>query len=338
MITKTISAVLLPIKSGAVSVPAEGQIVFLNAARDNQLQGLKSRMVCEQGYRPDYNALLQGGFQAVPKVEADGFSMGLCLLSKHKARALSDMARGLSLLAPGGILICAVRNDSGATAMAKAAQKLGGIGQLSKFHHKVFWMQRQSGALPEVCAEWMRGGAVRALDSLDAVSVPGVFGWDKIDQGSALLAEQFGDQVSGRVADFGAGWGYLSREVLKRCSSVKTLDVIEAEALAVDVARHNVVAPKDVDVTHHWLDVLAEPMPTSYDWVISNPPFHAGKDANTDLGLAFIQSSRKALRKGGRLLMVANRHLPYEAALSQHFRSHRVVAEDKAFKVIEAQA
>ena len=44
----------------------------------------------------------------------------------------------------------------------------------------------------------------------------------------------------------------------------------------------------------------------------------------------------QSLRPGGRLLLVANRHLPYEATLVQAFGSLRVLAEGGGFKVIEA--
>ena len=46
--------------------------------------------------------------------------------------------------------------------------------------------------------------------------------------------------------------------------------------------------------------------------------------------------SISALLPGGRLWLVANRHLPYEAALGVGFGSVREVAARDGFKVIEA--
>ena len=48
-----------------------------------------------------------------------------------------------------------------------------------------------------------------------------------------------------------------------------------------------------------------------------------------------LKVAAQSLRHGGRLLLVANRHLPYEATLAQAFASHRVLAEGGGFKVIE---
>ena len=55
-----------------------------------------------------------------------------------------------------------------------------------------------------------------------------------------------------------------------------------------------------------------------------------------DIGRAFIAAAAEALRPGGRLLLVANRHLPYEAVLDAHFGSVRTLAQQQGFKVIEA--
>ena len=86
----------------------------------------------------------------------------------------------------------------------------------------------------------------------------------------------------------------------------------------------------------HWHDVtngLVQPC----DFVVSNPPFHALTQADRpDLGRAFIAAAAAALRSGGRLLMVANRHLPYEAELAAQFGAVRVLAQAQGFKAILA--
>ena len=72
------------------------------------------------------------------------------------------------------------------------------------------------------------------------MSQPGIFSWDRIDDGSALLARHLPDDLSGAVADFGCGWGYLSREVLARARWASTrLDLIDAEYRALEAARAN---------------------------------------------------------------------------------------------------
>ena len=67
-----------------------------------------------------------------------------------------------------------------------------------------------------------------------------------------------------------------------------------------------------------------------------NPPFHDAGHESKGLGIAFIARAAELLRPGGVCWLVANRHLPYEAALEEKFRSVAPVAEARGFKVIEA--
>jgi 16S rRNA (guanine1207-N2)-methyltransferase len=70
---------------------------------------------------------------------------------------------------------------------------------------------------------------------------------------------------------------------------------------------------------------------------VSNPPFHVhGRADRPDIGRRFITAAAEALRPRGRLLLVANRHLPYESVLDARFTAVRTLADDRGFKVIEA--
>ena len=170
-----------------------------------------------------------------------------------------------------------------------------------------------------------------------AVSAPGIFGWDRLDAGSRLLVEHLDARIGGRVADFGAGRGFLGREMLARCPELRALDVVEAKIAALDAARRNLTVPTGVAVAFRWHDVVFETGLGPYDWVICNPPFHDSKTGDPEIGRGFIRAAHAALVPGGRLLLVANRHLPYEAAIDAVFKGRSLVAESPAFKVIEAR-
>jgi len=86
----------------------------------------------------------------------------------------------------------------------------------------------------------------------------------------------------------------------------------------------------------HWHDVTRG-LRQRYDAIVSNPPFHAqGRDSRPDIGRAFITAAADALHEGGRLLLVANRHLAYEQVLDARFADVRVLAQQAGFKVIAA--
>jgi 16S rRNA (guanine1207-N2)-methyltransferase len=165
---------------------------------------------------------------------------------------------------------------------------------------------------------------------------PGVFSWDRIDRGSALLADALPDDLAGRVADFGAGIGVLSLALLRRNPEIASLDLYEAEARALELARANVDGcDPDIPVGYHWHDV-ARGVPAQYDAIACNPPFHLGRDPDPALGIAFIRAAAASLVPGGRLWLVANRRLPYEAALGEAFARVREVRAAEGFKVVEA--
>ena len=70
---------------------------------------------------------------------------------------------------------------------------------------------------------------------------------------------------------------------------------------------------------------------------MTNPPFHAQTRAGRpDIGRAFLSSAADALQPGGRLWVVANRHLPYEDVLASRFATVRKIAQADGFKVLEA--
>ena len=189
-----------------------------------------------------------------------------------------------------------------------------------------------------VTARWRQADAPRPILGGRFQSRPGVFAWDRIDPASALLAAQLPVDLSGRGADLGAGWGYLAAEVLARCAGVTALDLYEAEARALELARGNLAAHAGrAALDFHWHDVTTGLPRDGYDFIVSNPPFHAhDRGDRPELGQRFIEVAAQSLRPGGRLLLVANRHLPYEATVAQAFATHRVLAEGGGFKVIEA--
>jgi len=176
-------------------------------------------------------------------------------------------------------------------------------------------------------------GAPRFHEGLNAWTQPGVFSWDRVDPGSALLAKTM-TPLAGKGADFGAGIGFLSKVALA-WPKLESLLLIDSDRRAVEAARRNIDDPR---ATILWGDVrTAVIAPGSLDFVIMNPPFHDGGAEDRQLGQAFIRRAADVLRRGGTLWLVANRHLPYEAILAENFAKVRLVGEGGGYKVFEAR-
>ena len=75
---------------------------------------------------------------------------------------------------------------------------------------------------------------------------------------------------------------------------------------------------------------------TVVDAVVCNPPFHTARAADPGLGAGFIRAAAKMLHPGGTLWLVANRHLPYEQALREHFGDVAEIGGDTRFKILTA--
>jgi 16S rRNA (guanine1207-N2)-methyltransferase len=285
----------------------------------------------EQSFRPEYLRLKKAGWSVVPRIESGDYRLGQLLLTKHKEENFANIARAWGLLADGGTLVCSGSNDDGAASLEKQAGKAFGLdGTLSKFHCRVFWLTRGDKAPPDY---WRDLASLKPVGDGSWLSQPGIFAWDRVDDGSALLAAHLPDDLAGRVADFGCGWGFLAREMLARSSGIVKIDLIDAEQRAIEAARANLTDPR---ASCHWLDLTQEAAPGSYDAIVCNPPFHAGRAAEPGLGQTVIAAAARALRPGGRFYLVANRGLPYEPQLKAHFASFETLADNNKFRVSRA--
>jgi 16S rRNA (guanine1207-N2)-methyltransferase len=335
MTSEAAQALLLPFEREMLGIPAGRSSFMIRAEPSMGLRAdWRAALVCEQTFRPTYDALLAAGFETVRHL-AGKYDLGLVLLTKHKGENFGNVARGWSLLNQGGHLVCAgARNIGAASIEAAVHDGIGLAGALSKYHCRVFWSSKGS-AVPPILEEWS------TLDRLAAnadgyLSRAGLFSADAIDAGSRLLIESAPDGIAGDVADLGAGWGYIGVQLLRRYPAIRALDLYEAELNALDAARANLADPGGPGrISLFWHDVGSGlPDDKRYDWIVMNPPFHTGRAAQVDLGHKFVSAAADALRAHGRLLMVANVRLPYERALRQRFDDVRIVKEADGYKVL----
>lgn len=333
----------LPFDTGALAwTQADGaqaaNALFLRARAGVALRAAaRPGLVCEQSFRPAADALERDGW-TVRNVQTDArYPLVLALPPRQRDEARALLARAVTQCAPGGTVVACMANDEGAKSGEADLKALCGLsGNLSKQHCRVFWSTPDPANVNvDLLARWSSLDVPRPILDGRFLSRPGVFAWDRIDPASALLAAHLPVDLAGSAADLGAGWGYLAHEVLARCPGIASLDLYEAEARALDLARAN-LADARVPVAFHWHDVTTG-LPQRYDVIVSNPPFHAqGRADRPDIGRAFIAAAADALNPRGRLWLVANRHLPYEQVLDARFASVRIVAQDNGFKIIEA--
>jgi 16S rRNA (guanine1207-N2)-methyltransferase len=342
-----LDALLHPFATGALRWPGAdadpNAVLFLRAREGAALHAANARAFsATQPSRPEAERLQRIGVDLLDEdaLPQAAFDLVLVLPPRQREEARALLAKACAACAPGGMVIAAVANDEGAKSReAELRQLAGDLVVQSKHHCRVF--HNRPGARFDA-------GLIEAWKSLDAPrrivdkagdafrTRPGVFAWDRVDAASKLLAAHLPSDLHGRVADFGAGWGYLALQVLARCPRVASLDLYEADARALALADAN-LAGASIPVHRHWQDV-ANGVGERFDAIVCNPPFHAlGRGECPDIGRAFIASAANALEPGGVLWLVANRHLPYEDALASGFASVRSVAQQGGFKIVEAR-
>lgn len=240
------------------------------------------------------------------------------LVPREKKRAFALLAEAAA--ATDGMLIVDGAKTDGIEPLLKALKKRGDVsGPISKAHGKLFWLE----TAPDL-SDWVAAPA--EVDGLQ--TMPGVFSADKVDAGSKLLADALPKKLGKSIVDLGAGWGWLSAQVT---DEDREIHMVEADGVALDCAQHNVPS-----AIAHWADVTRWQTPRLFDTCIMNPPFHQGRKGAPDLGRAFIGKAAEVLKPTGQLYMVANRHLPYEDALSGLFGHVTEMAGDGRYKLFHA--
>ena len=335
----SVQTLFVPFHKDVLPWPEAGvRGLFLGAEHCPDVSRLSS-CVLHTVYRFAAEALEAGGHDVVSAVpQGAGFDFVLCNLPKQKEEARYMLAQAASCLRTGGLLLAGAANDAGGKRIEKWMRELGVDAQsLSADKSRVVWGRVETGWDEAVVDQWLFEGGVRpvVLDDVSFSVQPGLFSWDRIDPGSALLAEYLPDDLSGTGADFGCGYGYLSACVLRSCPDISRLYCVDVDSRAVALCVQNMEGLEcSADVHGVWADLsrVPEGMP-ALDWIVMNPPFHTGKATRAGLGQAMIETAARCLKPGGGLYMVANTGLPYEAVLRAQFSSLEKMAEVDGYKV-----
>jgi len=313
----TTSRLTHALATGSLVLP-DGPIAVFGPPTGYDLSALpKPTVTIVSSFAPDVEHWRASGFEVARDAPQSASALVVLPRAKDAARALIAAAVAVAPI----VLVDGQKHD-GIDSVLKAVKARTVPGTvISKAHGKLFSIS--GGEFSDWAAQ------PRSVDGF--ITRPGVFSADGPDKGSLALVETL-PPLKGRVADLGAGWGFLARHILQ-ADAVTRLDLVEADAVALDCARANVTDPR---AAFHWADATTFTSEVPYDVVVSNPPFHVGRAGDPGLGRDFIAAAQRLLSPHGSFWMVANRHLPYEDALSAAFQHVEEAGGTSGFKVIHA--
>lgn len=276
----------------------------------------------------------------IESASLDGF---FYRVSKEKPLVHHLLNEAWRCLKPGAPLVLSgYKNDGTKTYIEKIAKLMGSEKHIQKdgaCYSSVIY--KQNVFSPEQLlddSDYRMVRPIAELSGYEVFSKPGLFGWAKIDAGSALLVEQIasalGDRQPQNCVDLGCGYGYLTLAAaqLDCCKSIKHWLLTDNNAAALSVAQRNIAAANlsgevvPADAGRHIVHKA--------DLLLCNPPFHQGFSTDGDLTDKFLESARQLLAADGVALFVVNQFIPLERKATGLFKHISTLVDNGSFKVI----
>lgn len=271
---------------------------------------------------------------------AKSFDAVFYRVSKERASSHHAINQAGQLLKPGGSLwLSGEKNEGIKTTVKQACALFGDRTQAEKqgicYRAKVQLVELQGEPLDDKQYQAIR--FIELAEGRGFYSKPGIFGWDKLDRGSAFLVDhlpQFVTRFSRQpksLLDLGCGYGYLACEgnrlgftqITATDNNAAALIASEKNLSQIDNLEYSVVAADAGDQLEGGFDLL-----------LCNPPFHQGFAVDGSLGAKFLYSANRLLAAQGQALFVVNSFIPLEQRAKHYFRRVEVLANNGSFKLV----
>ncbi|WP_446040945.1 methyltransferase [Streptomyces sp. SID1121] len=170
------------------------------------------------------------------------------------------------------------------------------------------------------------------------VNHAGIFCAERLDVGTRFLLHHLPRREGAdHVVDLGCGNGVVGTAMALANPEARVTFIDEsysAVASAEATFRKNVDA--GTEAAFLLGDVLSDVPAESVDLVLNNPPFHTHQSTTDATAWRMFGGSRAALRPGGELWVIGNRHLGYHTKLKRLFGNCEVVTSDPKFVILRS--
>ena len=173
-------------------------------------------------------------------------------------------------------------------------------------------------------------------------NLPNVFSQDRLDHGARFFIAQFHKLPEAhQVIDLGCGNGVLGLCLRKSNADVNVTFIDESYSAVASAQRNyqRLFEPSQSQNTEAGFVVaggLDDQESESADLILCNPPFHQQHVVGQQMALSLFTQSKRVLRQGAELWIVANRHLNYDVSLKRLFGNCTTIATNNKFRVLKA--
>lgn len=165
-----------------------------------------------------------------------------------------------------------------------------------------------------------------------------VFSREKLDQGARFFLQHLPSLQDGQtVVDLGCGNGVLSLQLLAQSKDINLICTDESY-MAVESAKQTLSENLPHETARCLFvadDCLSLQGDKTADYVLCNPPFHQQHAVTSHIASQMFYDAKRVLKQGGKLRIVANRHLGYADTLKRMFGNCRQLAADAKFIILE---
>ncbi len=308
-----------------------------------RIQGSRMTMVTN---RVDQQALASSlGIEAVfSDFDLSGFnptpSEVFVRIPKERALMHHLINQAFTVLTPGGILwLCGYKNEGIKTCLKKAAELFGGSGHLSRGKNQLLLarLTKTSHSGPRLDdQEYLEFREIVCAEDEVYWTKPGIYGWNKIDNGSQLLTQCLAEHCCPAsresVLDLGSGYGFLSCFAATRAA--RKLVATDNCHAALEATRRNLKIHEDCLEISVEASNAGDAIDGPFDLILCNPPFHRGFSIESQLHERFLTQTRRLLGLNGEAWYVVNQFLALENHCSRLGLTWELVTRSSGFKVL----